>query len=254
MKISRKYIFLIIIAMIGFLMSICIFFDCNKVFQWIGNLGVGVFSSTLVVIFLERINDKNNFKILENQRVYIFSSFKRDLIYTLKTELECTSEYLLLNEEIEKEEVKINIKIAVDYLINNFDTVEKYYFSRRSPLRINHDFINKSKKESYLLCDIPVHMYKILYKDISFLEEHLVDYFLMGVINQNQYEVLLGVNGLIDEVIRYSELGINEHINVIEFDMKRMLLKEIKSICELFNLNDDIVCKIAKEKSCIKKN
>ena len=227
-------------------MSICLFFDCTKIFQWIGNLGVGVFSSSFVVIFLEKINDKNNKKFLDTLRENYFFSLKRDLIYILKTELECTSKYLLLDEELETVKVKVNIFEAFNCLIENFSKVEEFYSHRRE--HINRDFLDKSKKEIDLLCEIPLDVYNMVYKDFLYIEEHLHDFFSTGVINESQYNLLRGMKDLTDNVIRYLESGKNGHFNKVIFKEKKYLFNAYKNIFELFNIDDDIDYEIAIKK------
>lgn len=196
----------------------------------------GVFGSTVVAIFVEKINEKYAKIKAQKQKKIILQEMVTSLSWLIKRELTNFNDvyYMLINDsEITKKKVSMNICEAIDKLSFYLDKSLAKYFDFSIP--IDQNYMDKQKKIENEVFDSCLGYYQGLSK---YFKEKIQDkeyyYQTQDILEQKDIEVLNLTFGWLDDIVEKSK----EKNFEVAVDFKIEFFKGLKDFIEYFNLKD----------------
>lgn len=247
---------LMIILSISFVLIfsplICTTYNINHFFSTliniISSISSGLFASAFISIIIESIHDKiNNIKTIQ-QKKFIFTDLKNDIIFLITQETYYFSKFLtseLRNHQKKVIQKRDSLKNILDILktetknllnwLKNVTQNESELFDYLTEKQ-NRKLPFQERKET--LMTLPVCLYNRIIQDIECLQNNKDIYYFNDIITDDQYNEILIFKNRIDSIKKEMETGtfdlvaekkhllfldINLFFNILKIDENRDL-------------------------------
>ena len=238
MKYNKYYIWLL-----SGLGCFVLFFNLLNIPNWlsisfyiISIFAGGIFASTVVAIFVEKINNTYYLKQIKEQKKILLNDIITCIQWLIKNELRCLDNayYFSVKTDVKRKSKTISIYDSIDKILNCLEQIRDAKFKTETNIVIDADYLNRQNQFESLFFNSSLGYYKNLNKYFCNIIDNKSYYLMNKVLTDKDLEVLMQTFGILDDIVRYNESKTVDY--AIEF--KKLLFKEFETFVKHFELAD----------------
>lgn len=196
----------------------------------------GIFASTVVAIFVEKINNKYYAKQIEEQKKILLNDIIICIQWLIKNELRCLDGAYYFSEQtnINRKSVTVSTYDSIDKILTCLEKIQNNKFKFEETTIIDKEYVYRQNQFESLFFNSSLGYYKNLNKYFRNIIDNKSYYLMNKVLTDKDLEVLMQTFGILDDIVRYNESKTLEY--ALEF--KELLFKEFKTFVKHFELAD----------------
>ena len=196
----------------------------------------GVFASTVVAIFVEKINSKYYFIQIQRQKRILINDIVICIPWLIKSELRNLDNayYLCGNIDMKRKNIEIATYDSIDKIENYILKIQEIVCNHKNIPVIDNDYLIKQSQFESSVFSSNLGYYKNLNKYFLNILKNKAYYLINDILSDKDLEILHQTFGILDDLIKFCESKSIDYT----LDFKDMFFKEIKNFIQHFGLHE----------------
>lgn len=195
----------------------------------------GIFASTVVAIFIEKINYKYYVKQIENQKIVLLRDIINGIPYLVKRELKNLNSacyYISGNSSLKDEEIQITTYDSIDKIIEYLEKIERIQSEKEVKIFDQNYLKQQNSFEKFFYSNWS--LYESLNKACVNLNNNAIYLITNNIISNDDRKELMKIFDTLEDIINYSK---DKNFG-LTISFKKLFFKYLKEFIDYFKISD----------------